>query len=286
MNKLCLILFILLLPQTALAWEQSMTCGNNGAPCTDYPPYPTYWEKPCISFHLNEKGTSDISFSFVQQIVKESIEEWNHPEFSSLQTHFSGLTNEDRVGYNPYISQNSNIIVFRDNDTWTESQAMMALTTVTHRNSTGVIYDADIEINTSNFQYGIYEINGSNVVDLQNTLTHEIGHVFGLDHSTDPNATMFPYSTAGETNLRDLSDDDLLAIATVYPKSVPVQCKFKDKYFKKPKYAMDEIPPESSCQTNINHRTRLPEAIYFIWLLPMMIFLRKKTYKNFTKSSR
>ncbi len=267
-----------------MAWEQSMTCGNNGKACTDYPPLPTHWEKPCVSFHLNETGTKDISFSFVQQIVKQSIEEWNHPEFSSLQAHFSGLTNEDRVGYNPYTSQNTNIIVFRDDDTWNESKAMMALTTVTHRNATGVIYDADIEINTSNYQYGIYEINGSNVVDLQNTLTHEIGHVFGLDHSNDPNATMFPYSTVGETNLRNLSDDDYLAIATIYPKSVPAQCKFKDKYFKKPKYGMDEVPPDSSCQTSINHKTRIPEAIYFIFVLSLMIFVHKSSQKKYTKS--
>lgn len=235
-----------------LAWNVTMTCGPgyDEVVCADgEKPLPTYWQSPCLSFYLNENGTTQMDFTAVQEVVRKSVQEWNHPKVSSLTLHYAGQTNEDRIGYNPYIDENANIIVFRDNDTWEESRQMMALTTVTHSRSTGLIYDADIEINTTHYHYGIFETDGSGVVDLQNTLTHEIGHTFGLAHSSKLDATMFPYSGTGEINLRTLDQDDLDAIANVYPPSSK-KCSFsKDDYFERPIYEMTEGPAahSSSC---------------------------------------
>ena len=242
----CLVLFF---PVSGHAWEQSMTCGEEYA-CKDYDPLPTYWKNPCVSFYLNEEGTSHIAKDDVIRVVKKSIEAWNHPEVSSLESHYSGLTDEDRIGYNPYIQENANIIVFRDKE-WNESPAMMALTSVIQRNSTGEIYDADIEINTADYRYGIFEQDGSDVVDLENTLTHEIGHVFGLGHSLNTKATMFPYSGTGEIGMRDLDEDDLEAIHAIYPPG-QLACQFADGYFKRPLLGMKEAPPkeDSGCRVH------------------------------------
>ncbi|KAL0459155.1 UNVERIFIED_CONTAM: Metalloendoproteinase 1 [Sesamum latifolium] len=51
--------------------------------------------------------------------------------------------------------------------------------------------------------------------DLQTVALHELGHILGLGHSTDRKASMFAYFEHGES--RDLNDDDIRGIQTLYP---------------------------------------------------------------------
>jgi hypothetical protein len=53
--------------------------------------------------------------------------------------------------------------------------------------------------------------------DIAAVLTHEMGHVLGLDESPDePTATMYPYIRGGEVHQRTLEDDDHLGIEAAY----------------------------------------------------------------------
>ena len=244
--QICAILAALQ-PVTARAWEQSMTCGVDQSCAEGQMPQPAHWKTPCVSFHLNESGTKQMEIDTIEEITRISIDTWNRPDVSSLALHYSGRTNETRIGYNPYIKQNANIIVFRD-EGWDESREIMALTTVTHRDSDGLIFDADIEVNTTYWKFGDVDTDGQSIIDLQNTLTHEIGHTFGLSHSAVDGATMSPSSSPGDTRLRTLDEDDLAAIAAIYPPNASTKaCKFKDGYFERPPYEMDEKPDSDSC---------------------------------------
>ncbi len=114
----------------------------------------------------------------------------------------------------------------------------------------GTILDADIELNDVNYTFTIDPANavarpGTELADLENTLTHELGHVQGLAHTcwdhitatppldnlgnpipdcNDPNlpasvtdTTMYPYaSMPGETSKRNLSPDDVSGVCDVY----------------------------------------------------------------------
>jgi len=61
---------------------------------------------------------------------------------------------------------------------------------------------------------GCYE--GVAAYDLQNTATHEFGHVYGLNHVSSPFNTMAPTATMGETYKRSLASGDVAGLRAKY----------------------------------------------------------------------
>jgi hypothetical protein len=57
--------------------------------------------------------------------------------------------------------------------------------------------------------------------DFQSTLTHELGHVLGLGHSADPQATMYFAGRQGRTYFRTVGDDDVRGDCYLYPAGAP-----------------------------------------------------------------
>lgn len=137
--------------------------------------------------------------------------------------------------------------------------AAAAITTVSYRSEPGqqghgTITDTDIELNAVGFRFARLGEGGEGsgeaprsadrpVQDLQNTLTHELGHALGLGHncreqaaSRPPldqdgapvpecdaapeaarRATMFPYAAERETQKRAVGPDEALGICQSYP---------------------------------------------------------------------
>ena len=165
-----------------------------------------------------------------------------------------------------------NILVFRV-DTWCKlnpdsscdtsmpeayDSLALALTSVIASKTTGEIWDVDIEVNAHNFDWADLVAHpelatDSDHQDLQNALTHEVGHLIGLDHTCymtgsnlprpvdnngDPlincsnatpevrETTMFPSAEPGDIEKRTLAPDDLLALCETYPKAAdPMKCE-------------------------------------------------------------
>jgi MYXO-CTERM domain-containing protein len=129
----------------------------------------------------------------------------------------------------------------------------------------GAILDADIEINNVDFAVAANGVSntpgGLCIAELQNTLTHELGHLHGLEHTclapgdsprvdhmgnsvpdcttvqanrTLPanmrilEATMYNYQDCGETSKEVLSDDDIQSMCVTYPASAPLACEGPD----------------------------------------------------------
>jgi len=102
----------------------------------------------------------------------------------------------------------------------------LAVTLISFNASTGAITDADIFFNSQTFNWGIVGDAGTgNLIDIQNIATHEVGHLLGLDHSSEEffeedealaDATMYYASGAGETYRRDLKDDDMSGVRAIY----------------------------------------------------------------------
>lgn len=89
--------------------------------------------------------------------------------------------------------------------------------TYTWAYSDGRAAESDAAYNT----FYAWGVNGeSNKMDLQGIAAHELGHTFGLGHSTTAAAnqclTMYPYGDYGQTYQRTLGDGDILGIEAIY----------------------------------------------------------------------
>src|SRR5215831_17411253 len=95
----------------------------------------------------------------------------------------------------------------------------LAVTLTSYDAGNGRITDADIVINAQDYVWTAKAslLDCQNAYDLQNVLTHEAGHLFGLGHDkTDTEATMYPSSGTCESKKRDLDSGDMTAMEVLY----------------------------------------------------------------------
>lgn len=122
-----------------------------------------------------------------------------------------GADNPDCV-----LVANGSQIAFIDTD-WPHGSTVIATTIVAADEVSGRIADADIQFNTQDKRFCL---DGRDCplgeYDLDNTMTHEIGHLLGLDHSLDGDATMYGGAPPGEVRKRDLLADDIAGVCTAY----------------------------------------------------------------------
>lgn len=111
---------------------------------------------------------------------------------------------------------------------WEHGDATIGLTTSTFSFRDGRVLDSDIELNGA-YLFTTVEApvcEGAPTADcvatdLQNTMTHEIGHVVGLDHVSAPGSTMEPTAPPGETRKRVIDSGSAAGFCSIYPKGLP-----------------------------------------------------------------
>lgn len=218
---------------------------------------PLYWESGCIHLTVDSDGTKEIPGDQEFAIVDASIATWNDDTASCS---YMKVVEDGRASVEVNGKDYVNVLKFRDaswcrpatKDTPAKcySDSSAGITTATFVNDGGMrdgaIVDADIEINGVNFSISDHGttlgVVGCNA-ELGNTLTHELGHLHGLEHtclaSGDPNridghgnpvpecqattdptiteATMYPFQDCDETKKETLEADDIAAICAIYP---------------------------------------------------------------------
>jgi len=171
------------------------------------------WKQSCIQYTIYEEGASDMEFDDLADAVRESFDEWEQVDCSYFYFEETEPATCTEIGFN-MAGGNMNLLVWRKSG-WPYEDAAMALTTLSYDDRTGRILDADIEFNNDIFVFTLEK--GSGFADLRNTATHEIGHVLGMDHSTDPEATMYAFAFPGDTNKRSVEEDDKAGVCYLYP---------------------------------------------------------------------
>ena len=134
----------------------------------------------------------------------------------------------DEVGYREGADNKSTLRY--EPDGYAPAGGALAITVLTF-DGAGKIVDADIVINgggshgfavlpdadpSSPDENGL----GGGSYDVEDVLTHEAGHLFGLAHNNgEADATMYFATARGETKKRDLSPDDEAGFRALYPEA-------------------------------------------------------------------
>jgi MYXO-CTERM domain-containing protein len=119
------------------------------------------------------------------------------------------------IGYNAGGS-NLNVVKWFESD-WPGLPGQLALTLTTVSCSSGQLRDADMLVNGVDASFTTAPVAGEGRSDIQNTITHEVGHVAGFAHSGDAESTMYATASKDETKKRDLTTDDVQGLCDVYP---------------------------------------------------------------------
>lgn len=147
--------------------------------------------------------------------IRASFDRWAHDR----QTFCRPLAFKylGRIGTGQRAANDRRNIVFFENDFWPYGAQALAVTSCWY-DQNGTFVDCDIAINAIDFNWSID--GAGNTFKLRETLTHEVGHFWGLDHSNNSVATMYAYYKP-QIAADDLDEDDIRGAASRYCDGMP-----------------------------------------------------------------
>jgi MYXO-CTERM domain-containing protein len=200
--------------QTAPAWVRS-TNKDPRPPCAD-PEKEVFWPVVTVHWRLDSACTPDVDIDSCEAAVQTSFQTWQDVECAYLSFAYDGRFDNVPIGYQQGGQNNVNVVKWLESG-WPDAPNAHAITVTTLGCTSGRILDADILVNGEHQTFTTNPTPGLGAADIQNALTHEVGHVAGFAHETDPESTMYSTADADETKKRDLTADDADGLCVVYP---------------------------------------------------------------------
>ncbi len=259
------------------------------AVCMEKDGEPLYCTQPgnCVSWSLNVAGTEGIAdFGALYGAVRKSFETWNAVECAYIEFVDDGITSCDcgNRGYNA-SGGNQNIVAWCEESFPFEDSHpdAVAITQVSFDEVTGEMLDVDVLFNGARFDFAIIEDVDAceNETDVQNTMTHEAGHMLGLGETPDIHeATMYPYTHDCEIEKRTLHEDDIEGVCTLYPvEDDPGTCD-------SPVGGLDDcVDRGCACGCRVVPGHDAPQPL-FIGVMLMLAFLASCVMRKFFRGTR
>jgi hypothetical protein len=206
---------------------------------------PLFWRRPAITYSVQKDASSQVSFDEIRATLATAFATWSgvdcgggeHPRLAVTEAEAAVCHQHE---YNKDRG-NANIILFRD-DGWPYEKEKIGQTTITYDTETFEIYDADMELNATDYAFTTGDTGVK--VDLLSVVQHESGHFLGLDHSLSPDATMYKSYDAGSIEQRTLSADDVAAICAAHPPGpIEDECDSTPRHGFSPLCAADQPSP-------------------------------------------
>ncbi len=215
-----------------------------------------WWDQQDVVFRQHVRGNPDTTGETEFIAVAASLQTWADANAACghLAISEGPRVNDHLIGISSTGGSDQNVIVFREtwcgdevpashpcwqdescmntHDCWNMSKNTIALTTTTYETRTGRIFDADVELNAAFFVFTTVDgppctppvFNQSCIAtDVQNTMTHELGHALGLDHTRSAGSTMNATAPGGEISKRVLDPGSRQFICDTYPVGRPPQ---------------------------------------------------------------
>ncbi len=142
------------------------------------------------------------------EAVKNAFAAWQAVKNASITFAYVGPTDSTKPAYD-----GENCIETGRHVTGSD---VIGQTYIYYSTDDGRILDVDIVLNTS---YRWATDGSSDKMDVQNAMTHEVGHLCGLDDlyaEEDSEKTMYGYMDYGETKKRTLEPDDKAGLEAIY----------------------------------------------------------------------
>ncbi len=178
------------------------------------------WIPRAINFRVNSNGAGDgVNFNQTRNAVTAGYTAWQNVPCAAVAFNYAGNTTATR---NPSDGNHTTY--------WAESGASeysgptailgpgtLAITIITIR-ANQTTTDVDIAFNGRDFNWALSD--SATNRDIQDTATHEIGHMIGFHHTEitgTPRPTMYAFDQSGNAS-RTLEADDENAVCYLYPR--------------------------------------------------------------------
>jgi hypothetical protein len=188
------------------------------------------WFETEMVYVIDDVPPQEMVAEVADEQIIESFDTWSTLSCDGVSVphdfQFGGHVEGRSVGHNDKdLDDNENLVIWiQDMFDWDYSPDILALTSLTYDTENGEIVDVDLEINDAFFTFSADA--GPGEIDVRNTVVHEVGHMLGLDHSMEKKATMFAKAPPGETQKRDLEQDDIDGYCALYgPNALPIPPK-------------------------------------------------------------